>query len=137
MRIRATTLLAAAFGLAALALPGRLLACEAATHLTYNQPVELAGTLKAGKGQHEAQGPFDYTYLALDQPVCVDAPKDGADEFSEGTEAPIERIQIAGDASSGELPIGKHVTVKGTLFGAHTMWHVEPVLIDAADVAAK
>lgn len=33
-------------------------ACEAETHLTYNQAVELEGTLKAGKGEHEAQGPF-------------------------------------------------------------------------------
>jgi hypothetical protein len=135
MRIRATMIMAAAFGLAALAVPGRLLACEAATHLAYNQPVELEGTLKTGKGQHDAQGPFDYTYLALDKPICVDAAKD--DEFNESTESPVERIQIAGDAISKDLPIGSRATVKGTLFGAHTMWHVEPVLIDAADVAAK
>jgi len=125
-------------GCAALVLQtGGALACEAATHLSYNQPVELEGTLKAGKGQHEAQGPFDYVYLALDKPLCVDAPADGNDEFDVGTEAAIDRIQIAGEAGSGELPIGSRATVKGTLFGAHTMWHVENVLIDAASVAAK
>lgn len=129
--------MAAAFVSAALGFPTRLLACEAATHLTYNQSVELEGTLKSGKGQHEAQGPFTYVYLALDKPLCVDAPKDGTDEFAEGTENPVERIQIAGEAGSKELPIGSRATVKGTLFAAHTMWHAEDVLIDASSVAAK
>ncbi len=135
MRVR--TIVAATFVSAALALPTRLLACDAATHLTYNQPVELEGMLKSGKGQHETQGPFTYVYLALDRPVCVDAPKDGTDEFAESTENPIERVQIAGDAGSKELPIGSRATVKGTLFAAHTMWHVEPVLIDADNVQVR
>jgi hypothetical protein len=129
--------MAAALGLGALASPGRLLACEAETHLTYNQPVELEGTLKAGKGQHEAQGPFDYTYLALDKPICVDAPAEGADEFSEGTDTPVDRVQLAGEADAQAQPMGSRAVVKGTLFGAHTMWHVESVLIDAASIEPK
>lgn len=135
--MRVSSIIVAAVVVWALLAPSSLRACEAATHLTYNQPVELEGTLKSGKGQHEAQGPFDYVYLALDKPLCVDAPKDGADEFAESTETPVERVQIAGEAGAKELPIGSRVAVKGTLFGAHTMWHVEQVLIDAADVAAK
>ncbi len=35
------------------------------------------------------------------------------------------------------LDVGKRVTVKGTLFGAHTMWHVEDVLIDATSVRTQ
>ena len=41
---------------------------------------------------------------------------------------------MAGEASQQELPVGERVKVKGTLFGAHTMWHVEEVLIDASSV---
>jgi hypothetical protein len=109
------------------------LACEAATNLIYNKPVEIRGTLKAGKGQHEAQGAFAYSYVALDQPVCV-ASETEADEFNEPTDKPIDRIQIAGEAAGKDLPLGKHVKVSGTLFGVHTMWHAENVLIDASDV---
>ena len=73
--------------------------------------------------------------VALDQPVCVASETEG-DEFNEPTEKPIARIQLAGEAAGKDLPLGKHVKVSGTLFGAHTMWHVEDVLIDAADVTA-
>ena len=41
-------------------------------------------------------------------------------------------MQIAGEASNKKLPVGSQVSVEGTLFPAHTMWHVEQVLIDAA-----
>jgi hypothetical protein len=115
-------------------------ACEAAVHYTFNEPVEIEGVLKSGIGHHEAQGEFFYSYLVLDQPVCVDAPKEGADgDFSAApTEKPVGRIQVGGEASQRDLPAdGARVTVKGTLFGAHTAWHVEPVLIDAESVAAK
>jgi hypothetical protein len=49
----------------------------------------------------------------------------------------VTRVQIAGEASTQQLPIGKRVSVEGTLFSAHTMWHVEQVLIDASGVEAK
>ncbi|KAB2937103.1 MAG: DUF4431 domain-containing protein [Hyphomicrobium sp.] len=108
-------------------------ACEAKAHLKYNAPVELEGTLKSGQGQHEAQGAFTYSYLELDEPVCVD----GADEFNETTQNPVARIQIAGEEASKDLPFGKRVTVAGTLFAAHTMWHAEDVLIDASEVRQR
>ena len=111
-------------------------ACEAGTNLIYNKPVEIRGTLKSGKGQHEAQGAFAYSYVALDQPVCV-ASETAGDEFNEPTDKPIDRIQIAGEAAGKDLPLGKRVKVSGTLFGAHTMWHVENVLIDASDVTPE
>ena len=128
------TLCAACVCLLLSAIPA--LACEAATKLIYNKPVEIRGTLKEGKGQHEAQGAFAYSYVALDQPVCV-ASETEADEFNEPTEKPIDRIQIAGEAAGKDLPLGKHVKVSGTLFGAHTMWHAEDVLIDASDVTPE
>lgn len=109
--------------------------CEAPVHLAYNAPIELEGVLTAGKGNHEAQGEFSYVYLALDQGICVDAP--AGDEPAESTPEPVTRVQIAGAAAEKELPIGKRVKVKGTLFGAHTMWHAEDVLIDAAAVEAQ
>ncbi len=111
-------------------------ACDAAVHYAYGEPVEIEGALKSATGHHEAQGDFTYTYVALDKPVCVDAPKGGGDDDfgNTGTDNPVERIQMAGEASQQELPVGERVKVKGTLFGAHTMWHVEEVLIDASSV---
>lgn len=121
---------------------GRVQACEALVHLTYDEPVVLEGVLKAGSSQHDAQGAFKYTYLELDQGICVDAPKDAdpddaENEFSHGTPEPVTRIQIAGEALETALPIGARVKVEGALFGAHTMWHAEDVLIDATDVTPQ
>ena len=103
-------------------------ACDAAVHYAYGEPVEIEGALKS------ATGHFTYTCVALDKPVCVDPPKGGGDDDfgNTGTDNPVERIQMAGEASQQELPVGGRVKVKGTLFGAHTMWHAEEVLIDAS-----
>jgi hypothetical protein len=111
-------------------------ACEAPAHLKYNEAVALDGVLKSGTGRHEVHGDFAYVYLALDQAICVDAPEGGGDEDfgNTGTDKPVDRIQIAGDAVERGLPLGKAVKVKGSLFGAHTMWHAEEVLIDASAV---
>jgi hypothetical protein len=128
------TLCAACVCLLLSAIPA--LACEAATKLIYNKPVEIRGTLKEGKGQHDAQGAFAYSYVALDQPVCV-ASETAGDEFNEPTDKPIDRIQLAGETAGKDLPLGKRVKVSGTLFGAHTMWHAEDVLIDASDVTPE
>ena len=115
------------------------LACEGGTRVTFNQPATLQGTLKTGKGEHDAQGPIDYVYLALDKPVCVDAGPavPGDEDAPQSIEAPVDKVQIGGEASNKKLPIGRQVSVEGTLFAAHTMWHVEPVLIDATDVTPK
>jgi len=111
-------------------------ACEGDTRVTLDSPATIEGVLQQGQGTHEAQGQFSYVYLALDKPVCVDAPKTdpGDEEPQEGIETPVSRVQIAGEASGGKLPIGQRVSVSGTLFGAHTMWHVEDVLIDAGEI---
>jgi hypothetical protein len=110
-------------------------ACEAAKRLRYNEPVELEGMLRAGTGQHDAQGAFRYSYVELDAPVCVDT--DGNNEFEHATQAPVNRVQLAGEEAGKDLPLGKRVAVSGMLFGAHTMWHVEDVLIDATSVAPR
>jgi hypothetical protein len=114
-------------------------ACDAPKHLTYDQPVEIEGVLRAGKGHHEAQGDFDYLYLALDHPLCVDAPPGGGDDDfgNTGTESPIERIQVVNPDDKLNLPLGTHVALKGKLFGAHTMWHAEQVLIDTETVEPR
>jgi hypothetical protein len=130
-----TDRLAAAILAVSLFLAGPAGACEAPVHLAFNAPIELEGVPTAGKGNHEAQGEFSYRYLALDQGICVDAPAD--DELAQSTPEPVTRVQIAGEATEKELPIGSRVKVKGTLFGAHTMWHAEDVLIDAAAVEAQ
>jgi len=132
----------AVHALVALALAGVVcgaapsMACDADVHYSYDGPVEIVGVLKSATGHHEAQGDFTYTYLALDKPVCVDAPKDGGDDDfgNTGTDNAVDRIQMAGKASQQELPVGSRVKVKGSLFGAHTMWHVEQALIDATSV---
>jgi hypothetical protein len=140
MHVPAQALITFAMGAAAIAAgSGAVRACNEDVHYTYNAPVEIEGALKSGTGHHEAQGDFAYTHLVLDKGVCVDAPKDGGDDDfgNTGTENPVERIQIAGEASQQALPLGERVKVKGTLFGAHTMWHVEEVLIDASSVERR
>ena len=119
--------------------PATAMACEGHTRLAFDKPAVLEGVLKSGKGNHEAQGAFDYVYIALDKPVCVDAPaaKPGDEDAAQSVEAAVTQIQIAGDAIATQLPIGKHVSVEGTLFPAHTMWHVEDVLIDTSEVTAR
>lgn len=114
-------------------------ACEGDTRVVFNETATLQGTLKTGKGEHEAQGPFDYVFVELDKPVCVDAPPatPGDEDAPQSVGEPVTRVQIAGEASNQQLPIGNHVAVEGTLFPAHTMWHVEQVLIDAPGVEAK
>lgn len=114
-------------------------ACEGEARLTLDKPATLEGVLKSGQGTHEAQGSFSYVYLALDKPVCVDAPVAGSgdEDPQESIEAPVDRVQLAGEAVGAELPIGKHVSISGTLFAAHTMWHVEDVLIDASEVSPR
>lgn len=114
-------------------------ACEAGVHLMFDKPASLEGVVQLGTSEHEAQGRMTYIYLALDKPVCVDAPAapTSDDDAPQSTEKPVSRVQIAGSARDEDLPVGKHVTIEGTLFAAHTMWHVEDVLIDAADVKPR
>jgi hypothetical protein len=114
-------------------------ACEGDARVMFNEAVTLQGSLKAAKGEHEAQGPFEYVYLELEKPVCVDAPPAaaGGEDAPQSVGEPVTRVQVAGEASNQQLPIGKHVSVEGTLFSAHTMWHVEQVLIDAPSVELR
>jgi hypothetical protein len=125
--------------IAAVASPLAAWACEGHARLAFDKPTALNGVLQSGKGNHEAQGPFNYVYIALDAPVCIDAPQPapGDDDAVESVAAPVTRIQLAGEAVGTMLPMGKPVSVEGTLFAAHTMWHVEDVLIDAADVKPR
>jgi len=119
--------------------PSHARACEAAVRYQFNTPVEIEGTIKTGIGRHEASGEFFYAYLVLDRPVCVDAPPEGGDQDfgTTPTEKPLERIQVGGEASERDMPEdGARILVKGKLFGAHTTWHVEPVLIDAESITA-
>jgi hypothetical protein len=113
--------------------------CDAAVRLTYNEPVELEGVLVWASERREPQGELRYVFLALDQEICVDAPKSTAEGAAPegGTDEAVDRIQMAGAASEQGLPIGKRVLVKGTLFAAHTMRHVEEVLIDATAVEVR
>lgn len=115
---------------------GAALACEGHPRVEFDKQASLQGVLKSGTGNHAAQGAFNYVYLALDKPICVDAPPvaPGDEDAPQSVETPVTRIQIAGEAIGTELPVGKRVAVEGTLFPAHTAWHVEDVLIDAADV---
>jgi len=114
---------------------GQSAACEGHDRLALDSTVELAGVLKSGQSEHEVQGPFDYVYLELAQPVCVDAPSgDSEQDEAVSIPDPVSRIQIAGDLLGPDIPIGKAVTVAGTLFAAHTAWHAEDVLVDAARI---
>jgi hypothetical protein len=114
-------------------------ACEAARHLRYDEPVELEGVIGTGKGHHEAQGDFTYTYLALDEPLCVDAPAGGGDEDfgNTGTDKPVDRIQVVNPDDKFTLEPGARVRLKGKLFGAMTMWHAEEVLIGTEAVEPR
>jgi len=122
--------------LVAMAAGQPVLACESGERVRLDAPVKLSGVLKEGKGEHEAQGAFRYVYLELDAPLCVAFPPDEAEDKAtpQSEESTVSRVQIAGEAANGDLPVGAHVSVAGTLYGAHTMWHAEDVLIDADGV---
>lgn len=126
------------FALIACGAPAAL-ACEGHARVAFDKPAVLEGVLKSGKSTHEAQGEFSYVFVELDKPVCVDAPAAEAsnEDAVQSIEAPVTRIQIAGEAVGTDLPIGKHVAVEGTLFAAHTMWHAEEALIDASEVKPR
>jgi hypothetical protein len=114
------------------------LACEGDHRLVLGSDVEITGVLKSGTSEHDAQGPFEYVYLELPRPVCVDAGTATQGEFEDEAEEsvpdPVSRIQVAGELISTDMPVGRTVTAKGALFPAHTAWHAEPVLIDARSI---
>jgi hypothetical protein len=127
------------FAILACGVPAAL-ACEGQARIAFDKPAVLEGVLKSGKGTHEAQGEFSYVYVELDKPVCVDAPpaaEANNEDAVQSIEAPVTRVQLAGEAVGTDLPIGKHVAVEGTLFAAHTMWHAEEALIDASEVKQR
>jgi hypothetical protein len=45
----------------------------------------------------------------LNQLICVDAPREGTDgDFGKAaTEKPVDRIQVGGEASQRDLPMGR------------------------------
>jgi len=59
---------------------------------------------------------------------------DGAGMVHDLIENLVERNVIQLNGTLNVSLVNGGVKVKGTLFGAHTMWHVEPVLIDASSV---
>jgi hypothetical protein len=144
MRDRAIFILAVLMGLI-VAASAEAEGCQALVHLQFGQPVVIEGVLRSGKAGREEQKPFSYIYLELDQGICVDAPpgeeaqsdSGDDDDFSQSTPEPVTHLQIAGEALDKELPLGTRVKVEGVLFGAHTMWHAEDVLIDATEVTPQ
>ena len=122
--------------LMAIAVEQPTFACESEERVQLDAPAKLSGVLKEGKGEHEAQGAFRYIYLELDAPLCVEIPADETEERPQSEENLVSRVQIAGESVNGDLPVGSHVSIEGTLYGAHTMWHAEDVLIDADEVTS-
>jgi hypothetical protein len=120
-------------------LPTAAVACDGHPRVRFDNQATLEGVLASGKGRHDAQGPFTYIYIMLDKAVCVDAAPagHGDEDAAQNIADPVTRVQIAGETVGRHLPVGKHVTVDGTLFAAHTMWHAEDVLIDAAEIAQR
>lgn len=134
MHVGKTAAAALLGGLILATAPGALQACDAPVHVFYNQPVVLEGVLRTGTAHHDVQGDYTFTYLALDQGICVDG---GDDDLGGPTPAPVDRIQLAGEAVTSELPIGTRVKAQGTLFPGHTMWHAEAVLMEASRIELK
>lgn len=104
----------------------------AADCLSWDKPVELTGFLLDGV----FPGPPEYESVAhgdaalharllyLDEPVCVSGANGEDAEPIEATELVQITCQIADDK------LGQSVSIKGTLFPAHTGYHRTPALLD-------
>lgn len=72
--------------------------------------------------------------LQLKDPICVQG--DPSSDMNSETVRDIKQVQVAlvTYKKSVQKMIGKNITVRGTLFAAHTGHHRTPVLIDAKDI---
>jgi hypothetical protein len=128
---RAAKLLCGAFLLAMLAAPPAFakscLAWDAEVTL---RGFEIAGVFP-GPPEYESVGEGDAALSArllyLDDPVCIA----GETEFSDVDRLETELVQLACPA----LPerAGERVEITGTLFAAHTGYHVTPALLACGD----
>ena len=96
---------------------------------------EISGNLSKGKFQHPNGTWVEFYVLKLVNPASIVA--DGVNGINE-SESNVEEIQIYSSSQAirkvlSEL-LGKNVTVKGTIFHAHTAWHVRPLVMDVIEV---
>jgi hypothetical protein len=130
----------------------------AASHVSAQQPkrqvpclrfepdtVRIAGVLRRhtypGRPGFETipagDGPETGFYLHLARPICVH-PRPGQDPGDDPTVEPrdsVWRVQLVLDSAGYERLrpyLGRRVTLRGTLFSAHTGHHHAPVLLTVA-----
>ena len=104
----------------------------------WGEPVELAGIpvtgVYPGPPEYESVAKGDAAYSALmlhlRQPICVNA---GANAEMEPHISEIELIQLACDKKVlGRITEGDVNTVAGTLFPAHTGYHVTQAVLQCS-----
>jgi hypothetical protein len=106
--------------------------------------VELSGKLE----RHTYPGPPNYEsvkngdeaetgfYLVLSKPICMDA---GEATGINGAQTNVTLVQLNLDSSGYDRlrpSLGKEVTVRGTLYAAHTGHHHAPVVLLVAKPAS-
>jgi hypothetical protein len=98
--------------------------------------VQVSGTISKGKHQHPNGTWFDVLVLKLATPASIKG--DGEKDSFNVDEKNVTELQVySPDAAllknMGALN-GKDVTLKGTLFHAHTAWHVRDLVLMVAAI---
>ena len=112
-----------------------------ATCLDYRDTVELRGTLQRethpGPPNYESIAGGDAAetgfYLHLGRAICARSSRPDPDDASETEQDGVLLVQLvldsAGYARLGPQ-VGRNVTLRGTIFSAHTGHHHAPLLLD-------
>jgi hypothetical protein len=112
-------------------------ACASAAPALQYGPAEvrLQGKIGSGKFQHPNGEWVEFFLLELPEPASI--PADPDDPTNVAEEGIIEVQIFAPDADLQKLletKAGEAATVEGTLFHAHTAWHVRPLVLNASEV---
>jgi hypothetical protein len=100
--------------------------------------MEVTGKITAGKAQHPNQSWFEFQLINLDKPASIKG-DDSGNSF-DVSEPLIKEIQIySGDAALRKklsALVGKKAVLKGTLYHAHTAWHIRELVLTVTEAKA-
>jgi hypothetical protein len=100
--------------------------------------MEITGKITDGKAQHPNGSWFDFQLIKLSEPASIKG-DDSGNSF-DVSEAVIKEIQIySGDKEMRKrlsALVGKKAVLKGTLYHAHTAWHVRDLVLTVTEAKA-
>jgi hypothetical protein len=93
--------------------------------------VTVTGTLAEGKSKHPNGKWMEFSYIKLDTPAFIKG--DGKEDSLDVDEKNVKEIQVSSQEDDilkklGPLK-GKKVTLTGSIFHAHTAYHVRDLVI--------